>query len=135
MALPTDIVGRLANVLPANDDVSSLGTFISLVSGQGQYADGMNLYLYGGANPVNMRNALGLFADDSWLDDFIDDYTGWRIGVIGTIQEGARWASLGMNVALEIAISLIPGYDAVKGLKPLSTVRGASGITSPPERR
>ena len=105
---------------------NALSVFMGTFSGQGQYADGMNLYLYGGANPVNMRDALGLFADDSWLDDFINDHTGWRIGVIGTVQEGARWASLGMNVALEIAISLIPGYDAVKGAQAI--IDGEAGF-------
>jgi guanyl-specific ribonuclease Sa len=80
---------------------------------RGQYVDGMNLYAYGDSSPVSLRDPLGL----DTIDDLINMLIGHKVAFLGVLNEGARWASIGLDVALNIASSLIPGagiYDAYK---------------------
>ncbi|MFQ5811361.1 MAG: RHS repeat domain-containing protein [Armatimonadota bacterium] len=100
----------------------TLDALVGVFDGQALYADGFNLYAYLDSNPVNLTDALGLY-DDSWLDDFIDEYTGHRLYALGTINEGARWASLGLQTALDIAGALI-GLDVFESVELLASGRG-----------
>ncbi|MBN1491741.1 MAG: hypothetical protein JXA69_17645, partial [Phycisphaerae bacterium] len=58
------------------------------------FADGMNLYLYLGANPLNGFDPLGLFDPFEDVDEAIADVAS-RYDVMGaamgTVQEGVRW--------------------------------------------
>ncbi len=92
------------------------GEFIAVLAGVfdmgGQYGNGMNLYGYQGANPVNRLDPLGL--------DFQDDIDAALAGVVG--DASATFASLkaelgfSFNIAstiAQMAFSLVPGADAV----------------------
>jgi RHS repeat-associated protein len=100
----------------------TLDTLLSSFDAQSLYADGMNLYGYLGSNPVTGHDPLGLY-DDSWLDEFIDDYTGHRLYALGTINEYARYASLALTTALDIAGALL-GIDVLQSVHVLVDGRG-----------
>ncbi len=79
------------------------------------YADGMNLYLYLGGNPINGLDALGL----DWNDAFDE-----VLQVVGSIfgERAAAGAAVMAQVGVffnsamligQMAVSFMPGYDAV----------------------
>jgi len=74
----------------------------------GEYIDGLMLYLYAGANPTNLRDPFGLSNDE--YDDLMDDLTGHKLYALAQLNEGAKWASLGLQTASDIALSLLPGW-------------------------
>ncbi len=94
---------------------------------QGHYGDGMSLYQYLGSNPVNRWDPLGLDWWDDDIDDVIADRTGHALYSLATINEGARWASLGLQTTLDIAGSLLPGsglYDAFQSVQVVASGKG-----------
>jgi len=103
-------------------NAQAMDILVGTYNGQGLYADGMNLYEYLGSNPVNRRDPLGLY-DDSWLDDYMDDYTGYKLSALGVINEGAKWAALGIQTTLDIAGSLL-GIDVFQSVQVLASGRG-----------
>ncbi|MBK8915635.1 MAG: hypothetical protein IPM64_13755 [Phycisphaerales bacterium] len=92
------------------------------------YADGPNAFLAYDSSPIQRRDAMGLswgMEDD--LDDYLADYTGGVLYTIGTLNESAKWASLGLETALGIASGLLPGsglYDAFAAVQVLASGRG-----------
>ncbi|MCH8806241.1 MAG: hypothetical protein IH986_09160 [Planctomycetes bacterium] len=89
---------------------------------QGHYGNGLNLYGYLGANPVDRTDPLGLdFQDD--IDDLIAELLGQKLYALGAINEGARVAAIGLNTALDIAGSLL-GIDVFQSVNVLATGRG-----------
>jgi len=76
------------------------------------HANGPNLYQYEGSNPVNGRDPSGLYDD---FDEAMDDYVGHRLYALGTLNEGARIASIGLNTVLDIASSLL-GIDVLQSV-------------------
>lgn len=94
---------------------------------QGHYGDGMSLYQYLGSNPVSRQDPLGLEWWDEDIDDLIADRTGHALYALGAINEGARWASLGLQTSLSIAGSLLPGsglYDAFQSIQVIASGKG-----------
>jgi len=116
------------SALPLLIALAMQGDALDLVLGAfdaaGQFADGANLYGYLGANPINRRDPSGLsWEDDADFDDLISDLEGHRLYALGARNEGARWASLGLNTARSIASSLL-GLDVFESVYLLSTGRG-----------
>ncbi|MBK9121277.1 MAG: hypothetical protein IPM18_16970 [Phycisphaerales bacterium] len=116
------------SALPLLIVLAMQGDALDLVLGAfdaaGQFADGANLYDYLGANPINRRDPSGLsWEDDADFDDLISDLEGHRLYALGALNEGARWASLGLNTGLSIASSLL-GLDVFESVYLLSTGRG-----------
>ena len=97
----------------------TLDALLGAFDGQGLYGDGMNLYAYLGANPVNGLDALGL---DEY-DDLFDDLSGHRLYALGAISEGARYASLGIETALDIAGTFL-GIDVLASVAVLASGSG-----------
>ncbi|MCZ2398800.1 MAG: Hint domain-containing protein [Phycisphaerae bacterium] len=99
---------------------------LSPVDLRSHYGDGLNLYGYEGGNPVSRRDPAGLSWDDD-IDDVIDEQIGHAFYALGTINEGARWASLGLKTAVDIAWGFLPGsglYDAFKAVEVIRSGRG-----------
>jgi|GEM_PF-4612577 len=107
----------LATALAMNGD--ALDVLFGAFDSAGHYGDGMNLFAYLGSNPVNGLDPSGL--DE--IDDLIDDITGQRLYALGAINEGARWASLGLQTSLDIAGSLL-GVDVFQSVQVLASGRG-----------
>jgi len=84
------------------------------------YANGPNLYQYEGSNPVNNRDPSGLYDE---FDEAMDDFAGSRLYALGTLNEGARVASIGLNTALDIAGSLL-GIDVFQSVVVLASGGG-----------
>ncbi len=118
----------IANALAMNGQTRAV--FASL-SASTQYADGLNLYQFVGSNPVNRIDPTGLrMADFDWVletEDYEDELTGHKIATLGMLNEGARWASLGLQTASDIALSLIPGYGIVEAARAVSVIRSGRG--------
>jgi RHS repeat-associated protein len=129
--LQTDMQGVLLLV-----DVSlGSGGFAPCVSAPAaeagdEYADALMLYLYVAANPVNRLDPFGLDIWDEWIDNQIDDLTGHKLYALGAINEGAKWASLGLRTAADIALSLIPGYGVYEAYQAAVEIRhgGRGGL-------
>jgi hypothetical protein len=90
---------------------------------QSHYGDGLSLYAFAGSNPVSGRDPLGLRSLDDEIDDIISDLTGHRLYALGAINEGARWASLGLQTTLDIAGALL-GLDVFESVAVLASGRG-----------
>jgi len=113
----------IATALAMNAD--AIGVLFAPFEPQMHYGDGMNLFAYLRSNPINGLDPSGL--DE--IDDLIAELTGHKVAAIGLLAEGARWASLGLNTAVGIAASLIPGagiYDAYKS--GVAVVNGEAGF-------
>jgi RHS repeat-associated protein len=80
----------------------------------GEYASGLNLFLYVSANPVGLIDPLGLYEDETTA--LIDVLTGHKIATLGYINEGARIALVGTEYAASIAGSLL-GLDLIDSFK------------------
>ena len=104
----------LATALAMNGD--ALDVLFAPFEPRMHYGDGMNLYAYLGSNPINGLDPIGL--DE--IDDLIDDITGQRLYALGALNEGARWASLGLQTAVGIAAALT-GFDTVASIVRIST--------------
>jgi RHS repeat-associated protein len=96
-----------------------------------QNPDGPNPYEAWRSNPIINSDPSGLsVADFDWsyeTEDMEADLIGHRLYALGTLNEGARWASLGLQTAADIAVSLIPGYgiyEAYKSVEIISSGRG-----------
>ncbi len=85
------------------------------------YGDGPNLYAYVGSDPVNGRDPLGLYDE---YDEAIDDLIGQRLYALGMLNEGSRFALVGMNLALDIAGTLL-GADVAKSARDLGMGEGS----------
>ncbi|MCO6436246.1 MAG: hypothetical protein J5J06_04070 [Phycisphaerae bacterium] len=101
--------------------------FANLRAG-GQYTNGMSLYEYAGSNPINHRDPSGL----SWTmwdetEELADDLTGQKVYALAAINEGVAWASLGLQTAADIALSLIPGYGIYDAYKSVQIIRSGRG--------
>ncbi len=97
------------------------------VNPRSQYSDGLSLYQFVGSNPVTGFDPLGLFtADFDWMSEtesLETDWYGHRLYALGAINEGARWASLGLQTTLDIAGSLL-GIDVFQSVSVLASGRG-----------
>ncbi|HRX83843.1 MAG TPA: polymorphic toxin-type HINT domain-containing protein, partial [Phycisphaerae bacterium] len=92
---------------------------------EAEYITGLQLFVYLVNNPINGIDPYGLFEDE--IDDLIGDVTGQRLYALGALNEGAKWAALGLNTALNIAKFLLPGaglYDAFQSVQLLASGRG-----------
>ena len=88
-----------------------------------EYVDSYNLFLAFLANALRMSDPTGNNAWDADFEDWLGDYTGQKLYALATINEGARWASLGLSVTLDIAAGFLPGsglYDAFKAIEVIS---------------
>ncbi len=95
------------------------------INAANDYLDGLNLYLYVLANPANRVDRYGLLYDD--YEDAIDDLTGTKLYALGMLNEGARWASIGLKTTLGIASSLLPGaglFDVFDAVEVMADGRG-----------
>ncbi|NOT01740.1 MAG: hypothetical protein HOP29_14050 [Phycisphaerales bacterium] len=101
--------------------MASLGLF----NAEALYADGMNLYAAYGVNPLTNRDAIGLSYNpyDDWVDEQIDYLNGHRLYALGMLNEGAKAASVGLNLALDIAGSVL-GVDTFKAIFKVTTGSG-----------
>jgi RHS repeat-associated protein len=90
-----------------------------------QFVDGPNLFQFVGNDPINTLDPTGMYEDE--IDDLIDDLTGDKIYVLATLNEGARWASLGLETASEIALSLIPGYGIYEAYQAVEIIQSGRG--------
>ena len=69
------------------------------------------------SNPINGSDPLGLSAEFDWdaeTEDLEAEVTGSRINALGMINESAKWASIGLDMALGIMSGFFPGsglYD------------------------
>jgi len=88
-----------------------IDVLLSSFDGQALYGDGVNLYLYVGANPVTGRDPLGLSQGD--FDDLLGDLTGQRVATLGFIREASGMVLLGMHTTVNIAGGLL-GVDLLK---------------------
>ena len=111
--------------------VSNGGSWDILLGGlepQSHFTDGMNLYVYLGDNPLSRLDALGLsWGYEDEIDDSIADRTGQALYSLATLNEGARWASIGLNTAVNIAAGFLPGsglYEAFNSVQVLASGRG-----------
>ncbi|MBI5864587.1 MAG: hypothetical protein HZB38_08775, partial [Planctomycetes bacterium] len=93
-----------------------------------QYGDGMSLFAYLSSSPLLGTDALGL---EGWWDEDIDeaiaDRTGHALAALATLNEGARWASIGLQTTLDIAAGFLPGsglYDAFKSVQVIADGKG-----------
>jgi RHS repeat-associated protein len=96
------------------------------VAAQSEYANGFNLFAYLGLNPVNGTDPFGLSWDDD-IDDQIADITGQKLYSLGMLNEGAKWASIGLQTAVSIAGSLLPGsglFEAFGSVKRIINGQG-----------
>lgn len=90
-----------------------------------EYLAGLALYLYLASNPTANIDPFGLYEDE--IDDMIADVTGQRLYTLGALNEGAKWAALGLQSALGIAKFLLPGsglYDAFQSVQAIASGRG-----------
>ena len=105
-----------------------------------QFGDGMNFYEYLRSNPLNHWDPSGLAAMDPYqgfedltMDWFAetgtveDESRGQRLYVLDELNEKARWASLGLQTAVDIGLSLIPGYDIYEAYKSVEIIRSGRG--------
>ncbi len=103
---------------------AALDAFVSGMDPQGHFGDGANLYLYVGSNPVNALDALGLeWGHDGDVDDLLAELEGHRLYALGALNEGAKWAALGLRAALDIAGALL-GLDVFESASLLASGRG-----------
>ena len=102
---------------------NTLDILFSAMNAVGHYGDGMNLYAYLGGNPVNARDALGLSWEDDEIDDLINDRIGHALYALGTLNEWARWASIGLKTSLNIA-SAVLGLDVLESVYVLASGQG-----------
>ncbi|NOT01736.1 MAG: hypothetical protein HOP29_14030, partial [Phycisphaerales bacterium] len=96
-----------------------------LFNAQALYGDGMNLYAAYGSNPLANRDAMGLAynAYEDAIDEQIDYLNGHRLYALGAINEGARAASIGLNLALDIAGTIL-GIDIIRSIGAIFTGGG-----------
>ncbi len=130
----------IANALAMNGQTRAV--FASL-SASTQYADGLNLYQFVGSNPNAWNDPSGMVAG-SYRDDFqqevgsgfdyfaehegLDEESrGHRIASLSALNEGARWASLGLKTASDIALSLLPGYGIYEAYQSVQIIRSGRG--------
>ncbi|NOT01742.1 MAG: hypothetical protein HOP29_14060 [Phycisphaerales bacterium] len=101
--------------------MASLGLF----NAEALYADGMNRFAAYGVNPLTNRDATGLSYNpyDDWVDEQIDYLNGHRLYALGMLNEGAKAASIGINLALDIAGSVL-GIDTFKSIFKVTTGSG-----------
>jgi hypothetical protein len=95
---PAEAAMPIITALAFNGD--TLDAFLTGFSPTGHYGDGFNLYEFAGSNPVNRSDPLGLqwgMEDD--IDDLIAEQEGHRLYALATLNEGAKWAALGLNTA------------------------------------
>ncbi|HEY3242720.1 MAG TPA: hypothetical protein VGM03_05140, partial [Phycisphaerae bacterium] len=118
--------------LPVQTALATNGTMLDVmlpgVNLQGTYADGMNLYAYVGTSPVNLHDPLGLSFD--WFGasaDFESDWYGNKMYAIGAINEGAKWAAIGLQSAIGIAKFFIPGSGLIDAFNAVEVLRSGKG--------
>jgi len=119
----------LMHVLSRN--AQSMATMSSF-SATGQYGDGMNLYGFVRANPITGSDPTGLTAAAvyDWDEDTLDmedEVTGQRLHALYLLNEGAKWAAIGLETAVELGASLIPGYGLIEAKKSLDNFRNGDG--------
>ncbi len=102
---------------------AALDAFLSGLDPHGQFSDGANLYLYVGANPVNRRDARGLYYDP------FEDVDGVLAGIVGeniaAVASAKSFLGQSMNIALmagRLAFAFVPGSDAL--MLSLALMRG-----------
>ena len=106
--------------------------------GQALYADGMNLYVYAGGNPVNGSDALGLYYDPfEEVDDIISDIVGERVGNVaaladkigfafemGSVIASTLFSITPMGAAVDFGMALASGDAASIGLAAVDALGG-----------
>jgi hypothetical protein len=88
--------------------------------------DGMNLFQFVGSNPITGSDPLGLSANFDWdaeTEDLESELVGHRLYALGEMNEGAKWASLGMNATLTIAATVL-GLDVLESAYLLASGQG-----------
>jgi hypothetical protein len=100
----------LTNVLASNAQTKSAFAFVDPAM---QYDDSMSPYGLFLNNPNTNRDPSGLSANFDWMaetEDIESDLIGHKLYALGAINEGARWASIGLQTTVDIAGSLL-GVD------------------------
>jgi hypothetical protein len=113
----------LTNVLASNAQTKSAFAFVDAAM---QYADGMSPYGLFLDNPNTNRDPSGLSANFDWFgeaDEMELEITCQKLYTLGTINEGARWAAIGLQTALDIGGSLL-GVDMFQSVHLLSSGQG-----------
>jgi hypothetical protein len=85
---------------------------LSALDGTGHYSNGLSLYAYLGANPVSRQDASGLDYFDE-IDELIFSVQAERTAGVTAVS---AYVGSAFNAALvigQLAISFLPGYDAV----------------------
>ena len=118
---PNKTALAILTALVMNGD--TLDIVFGAMSSADHYGDGMNLYAYLGANPINLLDAMGLSWEDDDIDDLIDELMGQKVYALGVLNEGAGWVALGLQTSLDIAGSLL-GVDVFQSVAVLASGRG-----------
>jgi len=113
----------LASVMAMNGQTRD---FSARFVADGQYIDGPHLYHFARCNPGTYTDPSGMYSQFDWFgeaDELESDLTGQKLYTLGAINEGARWASLGLQTALDIGGSLL-GVDVFRSVALLVSGQG-----------
>jgi len=100
------------------------------IAGNDQYSDGLSPFEHLRSNPVTGHDPTGMYAEFDWFaetEELSDDFTAHKLYALSEINEKARWASMGLKTASEIALSLIPGYGTYEAMQAVEIIRSGRG--------
>ncbi|HOW73396.1 MAG TPA: thrombospondin type 3 repeat-containing protein [Phycisphaerae bacterium] len=107
------------------------GEAVSILAGafgaSGRFADGTNLYGYLRNNPLNGLDPLGLYDSFSDVDNRMADIAGQKLYALGMINEGAKWASIGLKTAVSVASTFLPGSGLFEAFRSVLVVQDGKG--------
>ncbi|MBL8881041.1 MAG: hypothetical protein JNG88_18145, partial [Phycisphaerales bacterium] len=123
---PNESAQPLLAALASNG--AALDAMLGSFDAMALYGDGFSLYLFGRSNPLSGGDPLGLdWEGDYDIDDAMADRVGNAMYTIGTLNEMARVASIGLRTAVGIASSFLPGaglYDAFQAVQVIASGQG-----------